>query len=349
MAQRLRLYDIRNSRIPANLGLCVGDQLEIAAYVNSAQQRLLYCKEAGNDGWWGTYAEVAFTVNRDDPYLTLPRNMARVIAANWCDEYVPVQNQWYEYLQFGNGRMPKTFVTNCFQEKQMLMRNNVVTSTDLSSPPQLIRVYVTESSDVGKRVVIGGLDNNNVRIYSQDGLNRVDGIYLVLDSPFVTSAYQFNQILSIQKDVTDGEVKFYQVDPTTGDEVLLLTMEPGEQTAWYRRYYLSNLPSSCCPPPNDNGDVTLTAIVKLELLPVRYDTDYLLIQNLEAINAECQSIRFSEMDQPQSKQSAAERHQQAVRLLNGEIQHYLGSEQIAVGFKPFGSASLRRQQIGTMI
>ncbi len=78
-----------------------------------------------------------------------------------------------------------------------------------------------------------------------------------------------------------------------------------------------------------------------------YDTDYCLIQNLEAIIDEAQAVRWSEMDNPNAAGLAVASHQQAVRLLNGEINHYLGATQPAVGFRPFGSARLSRQGIGT--
>lgn len=350
MAQRLRLQDCRASRLPRVIGKCQDDRPSIAQYVNTAQQRLLYCKEAGNDGWWGTFAEVAFTVDRDNPYITTPRSIARVMYATWCDRIVGVQNQFYEYLTFGNGRLPKRYVNDqCLGVEQMLTRNNVVTFTHLSDAPQQIRIRITESSDVNKRAVISGKDNNNAVVYSQDGLDRINGVFVTFKSNFADTTVQWNSISGIQKDVTDGEVQFYQMDPDTGDEVLLLTMEPSETTANYRRYYLDNLPRSCCPPPNDDNQVSVTAMCKMELLPVYYDTDYCLLQNLEAIIEECQSIRYSEMDSASAKQMAQERHIQAVRLLNGEVNHYMGSEQPAVSFKPFGSANLYRQRIGSLM
>jgi hypothetical protein len=78
------------------------------------------------------------------------------------------------------------------------------------------------------------------------------------------------------------------------------------------------------------------------LIPAFVDQDYLLIQNLEAITEECQSIRYSEIDNPGAKQMAQERHIQAVRMLIGESSHYFGINDPAVGFSPFGSAQLER-------
>lgn len=313
-------------------------------------------KEAGDEGWYGTWAEIVFNISRTNPYITLPREIARLEAVNVCNHPVAVQNQFYEYLQFGNGRLPKQFRHCRNFLTQGYTRNNAVTFTDLTNGPQIIAIYATDPADIdGKhRVLVQGLDNNNNVVYTQDGLTQVQGVFVTLSSPFATAPMQFNQLTGIQKDVTNGPIQIFQVDPATGAQVLLLTMQPGEQTAWYRRYYLDSLPCGCCPPPGivpagQCQQVQVAAIAKLELIPVVVDTDYLLIGNLEAITEECQSIRYSEVDTATAKQMAQEKHMQAIRLLNGELAHYLGIDTPAVSVAPFGDARLERQRIGTMI
>jgi hypothetical protein len=134
-------------------------------------------------------------------------------------------------------------------------------------------------------------------------------------------------------------------------------MQPTETTAWYRRYYFNSLPCNCCSfvcpnpcsPIQPAASVSITAIAKLDFIPVITDTDYCLIQNLEALKEESMSYRYSKMDSPQSKQLEAIKHRNAVRLLNGEITHYLGTTDPAVNLAVFGSARLQRQSIGTLI
>lgn len=350
--KRLRLYDMRVGSMPADLGLCASDTVAVANAVNKAQRRLLYAKEAGEEGWWGTYAEIIFNVSRTTPYITLPREIARLEAVTACDQPINVENQFYEYLNFGNGRLPKQF-RQCDRAfiTQSMSRNNAVTFTELSNAPQYIKIYVSEASDIGKRVMLEGYDNNSVQIISWDGVNRVNGQFVVLNQPFVLSPMTLSRLTGIQKDITDGPIEFFQSDPVTGAEVLLLTMQPSEQTALYRRYYFDNLPCGCCPSPNATtcDSVQVTAIAKLELIPVMVDTDYCLIQNEEAIIEEAQSARYSVIDTPEAKQMAQERHIQAIRLLNGELNHYLGMNSPAVNFAPFGTARLERQRIGTMM
>lgn len=349
--QRLRLYDCRYSRLPSLLGLCTADTPQIANYVNSAQRRLLMCREAGDEGWYGTWAEVAFNaVSCATPYITMPREIARIEKIDVCSNPVQIQNQFYEYLDYGNGRMPKIWNHTCVV--QAYTRNNSVTFVDLYNTPVILRVYATNASDMNsaKRVLFQGWDSNDSVIYTQDGFENVSGIFVNISSPFSDTPLSFNRLTGVQKDVTAGDIQIFMVDPTTGTETLILIMQPSETTASYRRYYLNNLPANCCYNPSLGVlDLQVTAIVKLDLIPVVTDTDYCLIQNLEAITEECQSVRYSEMDSESAKKMAAERHTQAVRMLQGELVHYMGKTTAAVNFAPFGTARLERQKIGTLI
>lgn len=329
------------------VGICQGDVDVFAQEVNAAQQRLLYAKEATGDGWWGGFAEMAFNVTRDNPYITAPRDVARLININVCDAPIALHNQYYEYLQFGNGRLPKS-CSDCrgnFNIKAF-SRNNVVTMVDMTEPPNLLRVYMTDNTDATKRVLFSGKDANGNIITSQDVENRVSGEFVTLAAPFATTENQFSEITGIQKGVTNGQIRIMQVNPATGEETLLLTMEPGEKTAWYRRYYLDSLPSGCC---GTDGTVQVRAIAKLDLVPAVTDTDYLLIQNVEALIQEVQSIRYTRMDSPSAKQMAQEAHAQAIRLMIGELTHYLGKNEMAISFHPFGASRLEKQRIGNML
>lgn len=346
--QRLRLYDCRNSRLPEAIGLCKSDVLSIAQYVNAAQERLLQAKEAGDEGWWGTWAEIAFFVSQTAPYWTAPREVARLEVSAVCQNPVTINNQFYEYQDFGNGRMPKLFRACSRPFLQVMSRNSVATFGDLPSTSQYIQIYPGSDEDFGKRILFSGLDQNSKPIYTRDGLNPTNGIYATLQNPFVNLGTQMTSITGIQKDITVAPVNIFAMDPTTGVQTPLLTMEPGETTASYRRYYFSGLPTSCCQ-SGTVQNVTVTGIVKLDLIPVQVDTDYCLIQSLEAIIEECKSVRFSDMDTDSAKSLSIDAHKKAIGHLNGQLAHYLGSQTPAVNFRPFGSARLEARKIGTLI
>ncbi len=353
---RLRLIDCRLSRLPTVIGKCQSDIPEIADYVNAAQRRLLLAAEASDESWYGTWAEVRLNVSRHLPYITMPREVARIEAVTVCGRVVPVQNQFYEYLQFGNGRMSRDWVSRCRNPmRAVYTRNNNVLFTDLTNVPQVIAIYSTDSADLQgqKRVLIQGLDQNGQPVYTTDNGQQVIGEFVTLTAPFATTRYQYSRITGIQKDVTSGTLQFFQQDPTTAAQSQVLTMEPGELTADYRRYFFDHLPCGCCPPTGMPVTTCpspfVTAIAKLELIPVTTDTDWLLFHNLEAIIEECQAVRYSQVDNMTSQQLATVHHRNAIRLLNGELSHYLGANNLATNISYFGSARLERQRIGTMI
>ncbi len=345
MDRRLNLYQLRKSRFPRVLGLCQDNIPEIAAYANSIQETLLFDKAAGEESWNGTWAEIFFNVSRTQPFITLPREIARLEAVNVCNNPIALNNQFFEYLQFGNGRMVKGRC-NCPDTLAGYERNNAILFTELTNTPQLIRAYINNAQDVGKRAIISGLDSNNKEVYSQDNLVIVQGQFAAFDSPFVTWTLPFNRITGISKDTTAGEIEFYQVDPTTGDEVLILTMQPSETIASYRRYYFNNLPCSCCPVPGAvEGTVQVSAIAKLQPVPVVVDTDYLLLTSREAFIEEAQCLRLSEADTGSAQQMAARHHQRAIQLLIGEAGHYHGILNPAVGVNYFGDEHCNRADL----
>lgn len=357
---RLTLGYMRlNTRLPQVLGLCTDDVPSIAAAVDAAQQRLVYAGEIGDEGWWGSWAYMGFNVLRDDPFIALNRYGARLMDAAICSRPIAINNQFAEFLQFGNGYLNTTTCRTRrphWQSLGITDRGEYPAFRDLTEAEggRTVRVRATNPLDAEGtvRTLIQGTDIYDEIIYSQNSSERVTGTYLTLADPFVDTAIPLKTLTGIQKDVTLGQVQYYDVDPSTGDESLILTMEPGETVAGYRRYYLSGLPSACNPVIRDSSNrpvVQVQGLVKLNLLPVSVDSDYLLIQNAEAIIAECQSARYSTMDLPNAKQMAFAAHKDAIRLLQGELNHFLGHTNIAVGFAPFGSATLAKQAIGTLI
>jgi hypothetical protein len=358
----------RLSEGPSALGICRDDVARCAEVVNAAQQRLLYSPEQGDEGFAGTWAEIAFSVDRDDPYITCPRGVARLEAVDVETHPIQLSNQFREYLLYGNGRLPKCerwLRRGGIGINQAMSRNNTPLFTDLKDPPQLIQVYATNPLDTQPnpvtqkipRVLVQGTCRGTP-IVSQDEGFTVQGEFITLASPYATTINTFDQITGIQKDLTQGEVQFFQSDPNWGSLEILLEMEPTETTAWYRRYYLSlprvhkefrrfrNVASQNPNCPIQPRCFTLvTALAKLDLIPVVSDTDYLCPPNVEAITLEAQSIRQSRIDNASSRQQASEYHRQAIRLLLGQLTHEQGKNQVAVLWKPFGSASLERVKI----
>jgi hypothetical protein len=120
----------------------------------------------------------------------------------------------------------------------------------------------------------------------------------------------------------------------------LITMAPSQTGASYRRYFIGGIPSRCFDCDSPATGVQVTAMAKLEFIPMTCDTDFLIIGNLAALKEECMSIRYDEMDSVESVAKAARHHKNAIRLLNGELVHYEGKRQPAISYKPFGRRTL---------
>jgi hypothetical protein len=280
-----------------------------------------------------------------DPYITLPRNVARLINMDICRHPVKIQNEFYEFLEAGVGLQPGC---EC-NRLETYDRGMFPTFSDIVPPNKRLRFYITDAADIGRRALVQGADQNGTTIYSIDGINEVTGIYVTFAQPFVDTPFDISTLTGLQKDFTVGQVRVFEVDTVTGVSRLILTMEPSEEVAGYRRYFLNGLPNNCCGSTFPAAPTTqVTAIGKLALIPVAVDPDYFVIQNLAALKEECQAVRFGEMDDSTSVGQAAVRHKKAINLLNGELVHHLGKERPAINFAPFGTAKLSHQRIGSL-
>jgi len=355
---RTTLAQVQQSRLPETIGKCASDLPGIAAYVNQAQQQLI--NAGGETGFWGGWQKVVFQVSHCHPYITLPRAFARIINMDVCRFPVRIQNEFYEMLEAGIGLQGFGQRRDWCGTLEGYERGVWPTHFDIAPANQFLRVYLTDPRDVGLRVLVGpAKDQNGNDIYSQDGNNSVDGFYLSLEQPFTTTDFIVTNIGGIQKDATFGDVLLYQVDAATGVEFLLSRYAPDEINPAYRRYYINRMPCGCAPCnvpsnpclhlPTQTTRVPCTALAKLEFIPVNRATDFLIIGNIPALIEECKAIRYADMDTPQAMDLEAKSHAKAMKYLNQELTHYLGTYQPAINFAPFGTAKLERARIGNLI
>lgn len=348
MPSRPRLIDLRSSGFPAAIGVCATDLNSISASANEAMERLINDPLAPDDGWWGGWARYAFTVTRSGPTIVTPQEVARIILLDVCKHPVVIRNEFFEFLQFGQGFQPNgcNTLSNPCGPLSAYERETVVTFTALLSTPQTIRVYLSDPNDVGRTILVQGKDQNGATVRYVDGPTGKAGLgeTILFESPFVDSVNQFSEITGVQKQKTFGEVEIFQVDPTTGVETSLLVMQPSETTALYRKYYVNGLPSSCC---NTCTTTTTTlqvlALCKLDFVPVQVDSDYLRIMSIPALIDEGMAIRYSRMDSPQAQQLSAAKHASALRLLFGQLDHVIGRDRPAIKRSLFGSQPMRLQ------
>ncbi len=334
---RPTLGSVLASRLPKAVGLCSTDVAGVSMVVNSATQRLMFCRELGDTSWWGLWAELAFTVTRESPHIILPYGFTRIEVLNMCTYPVVLENEFFSYLRFGQGKFPKApCATRGCAPLIVFDRGTVaLLSGELAPPNKKIRVYPTDAGDVGKRLLLQGLDANGIPVRTLDGVVQVLGEFITLTLPFSDSVNEYTAITGVQKDVTLARVQLYQLDTVDASQSLVSYMEPSEVSASYRKYFVSGVPRSCCDNATVSTDVQVTAICLLDYVPIAVVTDYLLIPNVEALTNEAQSIRYSEMDLPNAKQMESYHHTQAIRLLQGQLVATQGSLQPAVSFAPF--------------
>lgn len=345
----ITLAQVRQSSFPETLGFCIEDIPRIAAAVNGAQERLILA--GGETGWWGGWQPARFPITQANPYITLPRQFNRIINMAVCDQGLPINNVFFELLPHNIGiptgccRLPDW----CGKDIEGYERGNYPTSVDVTASNQYLRVYVTDSRDIGKRMLISGLDQNGLPFYSSDGTLNPLGFYLTFADPFVQSSFIVTQIQTVQKDYTFGDIVLQQVDATTGEAVNLARYGPNEINPSYRRYYINRLPSLCCGPNNLPANVSISAVCKLQYFPVIQDTDWLIIQCIPALEEEAQANRYSRMDSPNALNLAAGHHRAAIRHLQNQLRHEEGEQSPAVNVDIFPGAPLEAQGIGTLV
>lgn len=321
------------------VGLCATDLPALAGIVNLAQERLLMDPVAPEEGWWGGWVKMLFNISQGAPNIIAPREVARIILMDVCKRPIFIRNQFWEYLEFGRGLQPTGCNPNCGQSFQAYEREVVPTLNEFVGP-KTVRAYPLDPRDVGKTVIVQGPDTNDKQVTSTDALTgtTVLGENLTLNQPFVDTVNVYNDVQGIQKDITFGNVTLFQVD-AMGNQTPLSDMQPNETTGYYRKYFVNGLPNNCC---NTNaGVIQVSALSKLDLVPVVADQDYLLIQSIPALLSEAQSIRYESMENSTSAQLAAAHHQKALSLLFGQCDHFLGKEHTAIRMPIFGSKRLR--------
>lgn len=348
MPRRPTFAQVLNSPLPKAIGKCSQDRTEVAAAVNEAQEILLMDPLAPDEGWWGGWATMLFNLYPTDhaAYLRTPAEIARVIVTDICQHPRFMRNGFYEYLSFGSGYQPKACGANTCSSQQVFDRDNVPTLVPFPDhAPQFIRIYPTDAADVGKNVVVQGLDQNGIPVIGVDPVTAgaSSGETIVLALPFVSSAFQYEDVTGLLKQPTNGPVKFFTVDPVTQAETALSSMDPNETTASYRQYLFNGLQNHCCTTPN--GLIQVQAQCRLDFIPVFNDTDYLTIQSIPALIEECMARRYGRMDSPQAPAFEDKHHKRAIQILNGQLDLYLGKTRVSVSVPIWGSSKLQRQPV----
>ena len=303
---RTTLAQIKSSRIPAQLSLC-STSPQLLQFVNEAQERLLKRPEK----FWGTYARYRCLVS--GKVLVWPRQFAAIELSSVNQVPIVVRNQWFEFLETGWG------IRDCNScDLQLLDYGTTSSFENICGTNKKLKVYCDVAEAAGARILLQGYDASGNWIRTLDGATWVDGEYVDLNvyAPQMTNNV-FSSFTGAIKPVTNGTVRIYEYDVTAATQRPIAYYDWDDETPTYRRSFIPGLTFD-----ENTGTATVEVIAKLDHIPVRQDTDYLVIGNIPALKEMCVAIKFYENNAIELGNRAEAR---AVELMKNEARHYEGS------------------------
>lgn len=322
---RTTLAALKASRIPAALGVCATDD-RIVPWANEAIHRLLI-----EGKYFGTYGK--YRICSTNNCITLPPQIATIEVAAVCGRWVPVHDLWFEFLEGGAGiRQNSTGCGSCMSEADY--RGHYPAFDDLRGVNKKLRWVCDVVGDVGKEALFLGYDENNNWIRTMQGGVLKDGeVIAAAQSPGTTSVNYFSNLTDIQFPVDSagasamtGQSWLYEFN--TSDSVLRLIghYQYFETRPAYARYFFPSLAGCGTVTATDCDRKPIDIIGKHEFIPVKYDTDYLIIGNLPALKEMMVAIKNAENEWDGLKKNAviASGITLAKAILDKELSHYLG-------------------------
>ena len=278
---RYTLSDAKASRIPAVLNIAPTDS-RFVEILNECTNALLTRMKP-----WETTGKFVFNV--ESGCIVWPRQIATIEAVWVCDRPIVVRNEWFETLESGFG-LQGDCDSNTGQ-MQLYDRGTTCVFSDMIGLDKKVRVYTDVAEVAGARILVQGSDENSNWIRTLDSGTYVDGEYIALTGTPTLSTKLFSVVTGIQKPVTKGFVRLYEYDTILLTQRAIAVYEPDETRPNYRKSFLTGIENIVA---NSDGTRTVTVMAKLDFIPVRNDTDFLIIGNLTALKYMCQSLLKAE-------------------------------------------------------
>jgi hypothetical protein len=343
---RRTFSDLQVSRIPQELGICATHPA-LAPWTNNAQERLL------NKGHWiNTTVRVAMCATSG--CVTLPVQVATLEKAAICGRPIPVHDIYFEFLEGGWGTRNGSNAScasgtgsgtcggggSCgIQEADY--RGRFPTQSDIIPLKKQLNFVCDFSTDVGKTVLALGYDDNGNWIRTQQNGIYQDGELIALaQSAGTNSVNNFSLITDIQLPGNmDGQSWLYEYDTVALTRRLISHYQYFETRPSYPRYFIPSINACQLAANLSCPSMLIEAIVKLAFIPVKNPTDYLIIENLPAMQEMMVGIKNAENEEDGVKRQGIieSATASAVNLLNEEADHYLGSGR-RIGMEVVGSS-----------
>lgn len=269
-----------------------------------------------NEGdWKSTVRTIRFKVRNNS--FAMPREVETILQVAIDNYPANAHSHAYEYLEGGPGILGCGNVVD-FQDIVDMGDGH---PTFFSMNQSLKLIAISDSSadrELTMRVRGRGLMNNEVKPIAPGEQIKIaawtggnEGSLDQLELVRCLSTNTFQQIASIVKPETTGYVTLYGYDSATKHMYVLGKYHPDETQPSYRRYKITGRISST--------QVDCVACrVKLRYLPMKHDSDVLLIQNLPALRTMCQAIHARNMG---NTQDGLVRQMDAVRMLDKQLEN----------------------------
>ena len=332
----LTYKDVQESDVQKVAG-CSPNTSDFADVVNAAIRRLMR-----RGDWSGTVVPMQTCIRRG--CVVWPRYVQQVRKINWCrrswawggEQVLPLENLWYRFME------PRSY-----QHEYGRLHGDFSASAEGRSPSYntipgdgwLVRAYPSTPEDAtsGAGLTLFGLDNGNqpLRTNNLDG-TWSEGITITLASPFGSTAGYVRSFDRVVKDPTQGQVFLYAYNPSLNVLLDLAIYDPGETSPSYARQQF-HAPATTCGCANAESVI---ALVKLAFIPVKYPSDLVIIDNLDAIKFTVQSIKLGEAN---DFKGATDAQALAVRELNHQLEDDSPDSQFAARINPIGRRSYTNQ------
>jgi len=329
------------SSIPDEIGIC-GTDPRFLKICNEAIQRLIVTGK-----WFGTLARYRFCAI--DGCLTYPPQVAAVEAIAVCGFPIRVRSMLYEFLENGWGiqnAVNNVSVTTssggscCGQGggacgvPGAIFRGRFPTFSEIIGTDKKLQLVCDRSTDVGKQVLCLGFDENLNWIRTlQNGVMSDGELVTLSQSPGTITQNYFSSVSDLQPPTDlDGQWWLYEYSTTTQAQRMIGQYEYFVTRPSMSRYFIPSIlnGTQSNPPSNTTCVQTIVdAAVKLDFIPIRNPTDYLLIGNLPAVGEMMSAIKKArnESDSLKRNQIILSGLAVAKSILQDELDHYQGSGQ----------------------
>lgn len=259
---RLNFAQIKNT-IGQPINLCA-DSPDLLSMLNEAMETLWPITEFPGKRIWYSIALTPDPCN-NSLCVVWPRRIEVVDKIALCNWPLKVRPEWFEFSENGLGIHT---MHSC--DRFLLDRGEVCVIADIIGSTSKIKVIPKVTELAGLRILIQGYDENGDWIRTQDSGVWIDGEYVSIDiaSP-ATSVNYFTKVVSVQKPLTNGNVKMYAIEDVTSNTTLLGDYEPDEFLPVYRKSILTSANSGSCE--------KIDALVTQRFIPIQgKDTDQIL-------------------------------------------------------------------------